>query len=512
MRRPDYAVIGGGTAGCVVATRLAQRGFTVTLLEAGGPYRRILDIPSVGLWAWLRNPDKFTWGQYTTPQPALDGRRIRFPAGKLTGGSSSINAMISSRGHRTSYDRWNIPGWTYADLLPYFRRAEDRELGSSGMHGAGGPLGISRSRFRHPLGRAFVQGAVEAGVPLNQDFQDELPEGTGFYQLWQRNGRRSCPANSYLPLGRANLQLINHAHVTRIIFDRSRAVAVEYHRDGERYTLPVEREVLLAAGAVRSPQLLQLSGIGPATDLRALGIPLIADLPSVGANFRDHVRVQTIYEVNAPRYTSLPRLLSAGLDYLFRRRGMLASVVVDAAAVFRSTPAAIVPDLRIVFGWRILPEQSKTFVSLEVGLMDPESSGRISLASANPADGPNIDPGYLTREEDTTRLLFGMQFARRIGASKSCKNAGFSNEYLPGDQPAEEYARQTVESSYHAVGSCRMGTDHDAVVDPALRVNGVDRLRVVDASVIPRPLSGNSQAAVVAFAERAADLLTGAVA
>ncbi|MCC6590029.1 MAG: GMC family oxidoreductase N-terminal domain-containing protein [Bryobacterales bacterium] len=508
MRRPDYVVIGGGTAGCVVAARLAQRGFTVTVLEAGGPYRRILDIPSVGLWAWLRRPEKFTWGQSTTPQPALGGRRVRFPAGKLTGGSSSINAMIASRGHRSSYDRWSIPNWTYEDLLPYFRRSEDRELASSAMHGAGGPLGISPSRFPHPLGRAFVAGAVEAGVPLNRDFREEAAEeGTGFYQLWQRNGRRSCPANSYLRLGRPNLHFINHAHVTRIVFDRSRAVAVEFNRRGERHVLPFEREVLLAAGAVRSPQLLQLSGIGPAGELRTLGIPIVADRPSVGSNFRDHVRVQTVFEVNTARYTSLPHVLSAGFDYLFRRRGMLASVVVDAAAVFRSSPAAIVPDLRIVFGWRILPEQSKTFVSLEVGLMDPESSGRISLSSANPADPPNIDPGYLSREEDTTRILFGIELARRIGASKSCKNAGFTAEYLPGPQPPHEFARQTAESSYHAVGSCRMGTDQAAVVDPALRVNGVDGLRVVDASVIPRPLSGNSQAAVVAFAERAADLV-----
>ena len=507
MNESDYIVVGGGTAGCVVAARLAGRGCSVTLLEAGGPYSRVLDIPLVGLWAWLRRPQRYSWTHWTVPQSSLGGRSVWYPGGRIIGGSSAINAMIYCRWHRSSYDRWGVVGWGYADLLPYFRRAEDHEDGASEYHGAGGPIGVAPGRFSHALGRAFLEGCASLGIPLNQDFSGESGEGAGFYHLTQRNGRRSSTANSYLTEARPNLRLIVGAHVSRILIERERAVGIEYLHGGGVHTARAGREVILCAGTVKSPQILQLSGIGPAQDLRRQGVSVVVDLPGVGANLQDHVRVPIMFRVARRRYTFLPALLAASPRYLLRRRGLLASNVADAAAIVRTAASAEVPDLRVVFIWRAMPEQPGTLVAFETGLIDPHSRGHVRLASADPSKGPLIDPNYFADPRDRSRMEIGIELARRIAQTSACREAGINAEFLPADRPLAEHIRENAASSYHPVGTCRMGSDEMAVVDPELRVMGVGALRVVDASVMPTTVTGNAQAAVLAIAERATDLL-----
>ena len=507
MKESDYIVVGGGTAGCVIATRLAARGHGVTLFEAGGPYSRILDIPLVGLWAWLRRPRRYCWDHWTVAQPGLGGRSVWYPTGRIVGGSSAINAMIYCRGHRGSYDRWGVAGWKYADLLPYFRRAEDHEDGASEYHGSDGPVGVAPGRFAHPLGEAFLEGCASLGIPRNRDFSGASGEGAGFYHLTQRGGRRSSAVDAYLATAPPQLRLVVRAHVSRILIEGQRAVGVEYRRDGVVHTARAGREVILCAGTVKSPPLLQLSGIGAAEDLRRLGISPVVDLPGVGANLQDHVRVPIVFRIAGPRYTSLPTLLAAGARYVVRRRGLLASNVADVAAIVRTAASAEVPDVRVVFKWRAAPELPGAFVAFETALIDPRSRGRVRLASADPLQGPWIDPRYLTDPSDLRRLEVGIDLARRIAQTPACREAGIREELSPADRPLSAHIREQADTSYHPIGTCRMGSDEMAVVDSELRVRGVDRLRVADASVMPTTVSGNSQAAVYAIAERATDLL-----
>lgn len=507
MNESDYIVVGGGTAGCVIATRLAARGHAVTLFEAGGPYSHILDIPLVGLWTWLRWPRRYCWDHWTVAQPGLGGRSVWYPTGRIVGGSSAINAMIYCRGHRSSYDRWGVAGWKYDDLLPYFRRAEDHEDGASEYHGSDGPVGVAPGRFAHALGEAFLEGCASLGIPLNRDFSGASGEGAGFYHLTQRRGRRSSSVNSYLAMARPELRLAVRAHVSRILIERQRAVGIEYFQDGAVHTARAGREVILCAGTVKSPQLLQLSGIGAAEDLRELGISPIVDLPGVGANLQDHVRVPIIFRVAGARYSSLPALVAAGARYAFRRRGLLTSNVADVAAIVRTAASAEVPDVRVVFKWRAAPKLPGARVAFETGLIDPQSRGHVRLASADPLRDPLIDPGYLTDPSDLRRMELGIDLARRIAQTPVCREAGIREEFSPADRPLSTHIQEQADSSYHPVGTCRMGTDGMAVVDCELRVSGVDRLRVADASVMPTTVSGNSQAAVYAIAERAIDLL-----
>jgi choline dehydrogenase len=508
MNESDYIVVGGGTAGCVVAARLVARGCSVTLLEAGGAYSRILDVPLVGLWAWLRRPQRYCWDHWTVPQSSLGGRSVWFPAGRIVGGSSAINAMIYCRGDRRSYDRWNLAGWSYADLLPYFRRAEDYEGGASEYHGAGGPIGVAPGRFVHALGRGFLEGCASLGIPLNQDFSGASGEGVGFYHLTQHNGRRSSTANSYLTGARPKLRLVVGAHVSKVLIEGKRAVGIEYLHERRVHTARAGREVILCAGTVKSPQILQLSGIGPAENLRRLGISVVVDLPGVGANLQDHVRVPMVFRVARPRYTSLPALVTAGPRYVLRRRGLLASNVADAAAIVRTTESAEVPDVRVVFKWRDMPELPGTFVAFETGLIDPHSRGCVGLASADPLKKPRIDPNYLMDASDRSRMEIGLGLARRIAQTSGCREAGIGAEFLPADRLLAEHIEAHASSSFHPVGTCRMGTDEMAVVDRELRVRGVVGLRVVDASIMPTTVSGNAQAAVFAIAERATDLIS----
>ena len=503
----DHVVVGAGTAGCIVATRLAQRGDSVVLLEAGGPYRRVLDVPLVGLWAWLRNPERYCWNQYTVPQDRLGGRRIWFPGGRITGGSSAINAMIYTRGHPASYDRWGVPGWSFQDLLSYHRRAEDFEDGQSAYHGTGGPIAVSRTRHRYPLADAFVRASSDAGVPLTDDFNGPMSHGAGYYDLLQRRGARSVPGMSYLSIARRHPGFHHElkAVVTRLLADRGRITGVRYTQGGSEHTIRAGG-VVLCAGAVRSPQLLMVSGIGPADALRRLGIEIVADHPSVGASLQDQVRVPVVFRHQGGSPTRADRLIAAGLQFLTGRRGLLASNVCDVAAVACLSSGGI-PDTRIALRWRVFPETGLPLADLEVSILQPESRGRISLRSADPNVPPDIDPRYLSEQADRDAIERGVALARRIAATDALRRAGLEDEYAPGPVSVDEHIRQHASSSYHPVGTCRMGTDNSSVVDPELRVRGVEGLRVVDASVIPSCVAANAQASVIAVAEKASDLM-----
>ena len=401
----DYVVVGAGTAGCVVACRLAATGASVALLEAGGPYSHLLDLPLLSVWALHRRPGWYCWQDWTEPQAALDGRRVFWPAGRLVGGSSAINGMIYCRGHHASYDRWqrlaggqpDAPAWNYEALLPYFRRSEDFEGDKSMHHGTGGPIGVSASRHRTALADAFLRGCEELGIRRRDDFNSGAAEGASYLHVSQRHGRRTSSAR-YLHLGpnlgRPTVWL--RSPVRRIVFERGRATGVEVAVSGRHSVIRADREVILCAGVVRSPQLLMLSGVGPADSLRSLGIEVVADSPGVGDNLRDNVRVPVAYECAGQRPTSLAALVRGAIQYALTGRGLFASNVCDAAAIVRLDAASEIPNVRILFRWRILPKHPAWVVDFEVIAIDPASRGRVTLASADPMQPPRIDPAYLT--------------------------------------------------------------------------------------------------------------------
>jgi choline dehydrogenase len=507
QREYDQVVVGAGTAGCIVAARLAEKGQRVLLLEAGGPYRRILDIPLIGLWAWLRNPSAYCWNEYTIPQAELGGRRIWFPGGRITGGGSAINAMIYTRGHAGSYDRWNVPGWHFEDLLSSHRRAEDYENGPSGFHGTGGPLAVSSCRNRYALAESFLQAGVEAGFELNDDFNGASSLGVGFYSLTQRRGVRSVPGKSYLQLAR-RYQGFHHetgVHVRQVMIEHGRVTGVVSEKAGETRSHHAN-QVILCAGTVRTPQLLMLSGIGAADDLRRLGIGVNADQPSVGESLQDQMRVPVAFHYKGASLLRPDRMVAAGLQYVFNQSGLLASNVCEAAAI-ACLSSGSVPDVRVAFRWRVFPETGIPMVDFEVATLQPQSRGRITLRSADPHDPPTIDPGYLTARADREALENGIALARRIATTNAMRQAGVAKEYAPGSTSLAEHVSQHAASAFHPVGTCRMGADDASVVDPQLCVRGVDGLRVIDASVIPSCVSANAQASVIALAERACELM-----
>jgi choline dehydrogenase len=513
----DYLIVGAGTAGCAVAARLAEDpAISVAILEAGGPYRRILDVPLVGMWAWTRRPRAYCWTDWTVPQPGLDGRRVWWPAGRIVGGSSAINAMMYSRGARASYDRWSegtsghgSPEWSYDTLLPYFRRAEDQEHGASPHHGVNGPIAVSDSRHRYDLGRAFVEGCGEAGIAPSDDFNGPRPGGAGFFQVTQRNGRRAS-ARDYLSRTPGGARVAVHvaSRATRVILERGRAIGVEAVMDGARRTFRARREVILSAGSVRSPQLLMLSGIGPPDSLRRAGVDVVVEREGVGSNLQDHLRVGVVSRLARSSLSTIPALASAAGEFLLARRGLLTSNVCDAGAIVH-VDGAPVPSLRLVCQWRAAAANGQRAVSLEVVLIDPFSRGTLSLTSRDPDAPMAIDPGYLTDARDLARLERGVALVRKIAATRPCRSAGIGDELEPGEGDVAAHVRRFATSAYHGVGTCRLGTDPDAVVDPWLRVAGVDGLRVVDGSVMPTTVAGNAQAAILAIAERAADLIRG---
>lgn len=520
----DYIIVGAGSAGCVLANRLsADPDVKVLLIEAGGPDRSAMIHMPAGI-SKLGNAD-VNWGYETVPQARLANRRLYWPRGKTLGGSSSINAMVYIRGHRLDYDLWRQlgnEGWSYDDVLPYFRRSEGNRRGADAFHGAEGPLTVSDHVYRNPLTSVFVEAAAQAGLPRNGDFNGEAQEGIGFYQVTQRDGRRCSSADAYLRpvLGRPNLTIVTKALTTRLLIERQRAVGIEYLHEGKIEQARAEREVVLSGGAINSPQILLLSGIGPADELAKAGVPVTHDLPGVGKNLQDHLNVNVLHGVNRPiTYDGLDRPLPSvkvGLQYLLFKNGPGTSNIAEAGGFVRGEVGAEAPDIQLHFLPVMVLDHARQKlpghgVTLHACVLRPESRGEIRLASTRPQDAPAIDPNYLAAPYDLKVLIRGLRLSREILAQSAF--APYRDaERLPGaarvsEAELEEFVRTTAETEYHPVGTCKMGTDALAVVDATLKVRGMEGLRVADASIMPTLIGGNTNAPSIMIGERAADFM-----
>lgn len=508
----DYIVVGAGSAGCVLANRLsADPSLRVLLLEAGRDDRvRAVAVPAAFSSLFRTELD---WDYLTTPVSELDGRELYWPRGKCLGGSSSINAMIYIRGNPADYDSWPAPGWSYQEVLPYFRRSENNSRGPDAFHGVGGPLDVSDPRFRHPLCAMFVSAAVAAGIPENPDFNGGQQQGAGFYQLTQRRGRRASAATAFLrPVARRrNLEIRPLARVSRVLIEHDRATGVEVLTGPARTTLRAEREVILAAGAIGSPQLLMLSGIGPAAELTALGIPVAVDNDQVGANLADHLAAGVSWQVSGWRTMESAQSLPSLVRYLAARRGPYVSNIAEAGA-FLPGPAGAAPDIQLLAAATYFLDHGFTpppgpGFSMGAILLSPASRGRIRLASADPSAKPLIDPGYLSAPEDLARLVGGLKCVLEIAAQAPLRDQLGDRYELQdiSDAALSAWVRAKAETMYHPTSTAAMGQ----VVDPACRVLGLDALRVVDASVMPSVPRGNTNAPTIMLAERAAEFIAG---
>jgi choline dehydrogenase len=516
----DYIIVGAGSAGCVLAARLTedpQR--RVLLLEAGGnDSAREIHIPAAFSKLFKTALD---WDYSTEPEPQLHNRRLYWPRGKVLGGSSSINAMIYIRGNPADYDGWRDsgnPGWGFADVLPYFKKSEDQERGASELHGADGPIHVADPRCVNPLTRAFLAAASEVGIPTNPDFNGATQEGAGLYQLTQRNGARCSAVDGYLKpaLDRPNLTLLMGAHVARVLIENCRASGVEFLRGGVPHTARADAEVILAGGTINSPQVLMLSGIGPAEELRAHGIHVVHDLPGVGQNLQDHPMVSVGYLCTQKVSLDGAETPANLLRYFVFKSGPLTSNVAEAGLFLRTRVRSRAPDLQLLFGpayYRAhgLVRRKEHCFGFGPTLVTPESRGSISLRTTNPLDAPAIRANYLSTDADLCTMIEGVRLARRLAHAKAF-DPFRGDELHPGaaaktDEDIVEFLRNELETLYHPVGTCKMSKDPQAVVDAKLRVHGIERLRVVDASIMPRVPAGNTNAPVIMIAEKAADVI-----
>ncbi|MBI3916188.1 MAG: FAD-dependent oxidoreductase [Betaproteobacteria bacterium] len=522
----DFVVIGAGAAGCVLANRLTASGrHSVLLLEAGGadssPW---IHIP-LGYGKHFTNP-RVNWLYASEPQAGAGNRRIGQPRGKVLGGSSSINGLLYIRGQREDYDRWRDlgnAGWGYADVLPYFRKSEDQQRGAGEYHGVGGPLSVSDPPEPHPLADAYLAAAEECGYRRNPDFNGATQEGFGYNQWTLRNGFRSSAATGYLRPARrrGNLTVITRAHATRILFSDKRASGVEYLRGGNLGSATARREVIVAGGSFNSPQLLQLSGIGPASLLQGFGIRVVADLRGVGMNLQDHYTGRLVYECTEA-FTlndvvgSFAKGLAAALQFAFFRKGPLTMGASYATGFIRADPASTTPDIQTSispFSADKAGDKLHSFsgFSLAARLLRPESRGSVLIRSADPLQAPAIQPNYLSVEKDCAVLLAGMKATRRL-ADTSAMRRYIVREHDPGtvcasDADLLDFLRLRGGIAYHPVGTCKMGSDASAVVDDRLRVRGIEGLRVVDASIMPTLVSGNTHAPAIMIAEKGAEMI-----
>jgi choline dehydrogenase len=518
----DYVIVGAGSAGCVLASRLTEDpNVSVLLLEAGGPDKQQeIHIPAA-FSKLFKTP--LDWNYETEAQPQMAGRKMYWPRGKMLGGSSSMNAMMYVRGNRHDYDEWGEsgnPGWAFADVLPYFKKAEHYERGGTDYVGGAGPLNIAEQRTVNPITKACLEAAGEAGLARTDDFNGRTQEGIGLAVVTQKGGARHSTAVAYLrpAMKRPNLTVHTGAQATKVLLDGKRAVGVSYLRDGAPAEERANREVILCGGAINSPQLLLLSGIGPAADLKALGIEVVADLPGVGQNLQDHLGSGIQYHSKQP--VSLLNAQKPGnvVNYLLFKKGPLTSIVAEGVAFLKTQPDSLVPDIELLFAPAFFMEHGFANppghgFTIGVILLHPESKGSLKLRSTNPTDPPAINPNYLASENDVKVMIAGLRWARKVAESKAL-DAFRGEEFMPGeavqsDADLEESIRAHAETLYHPVGTCKMGEDPLAVVDPDLRVRGVEGLRVVDASVMPTIISGHTNAPSIMIAEKAADLIKG---
>ncbi|MBE1285434.1 MAG: glucose-methanol-choline oxidoreductase [Rhodobacteraceae bacterium] len=533
--RFDYVIVGGGSGGSTLASRLSEDPNTsVCLLEAGGKGDSLLVRAPAAVIAMLPGRPKINnWAFQTVPQAGLKGRKGYQPRGKALGGSSAINAMLYVRGHRQDYDEWanlGCDGWSWDDVLPYFLKSENNEWGASDLHGDGGPLQVSDQKSPRDLSRAFVEAGKALQIRHREDFNTGDNEGIGLYQVTQfhdaaKNGERCSAAAAYLHpvMNRSNLTVITHAQATRILFDGKRANGVEYQQKGQPHRVEAGREVILCGGAFNSPQLLQLSGVGRDEDITPHGIEMVHELPGVGQNLQDHLDFILAYKTKDLDNFGLS--LRGGLKLMghmntWRKTGagMLATPFAEGAAFLKTDPALDRPDIQLHFVIGIVDDHARKLhlghgYSCHVCVLRPKSRGTVSLASGDPMAAPAIDPNFLSDPDDLERTMKGVRLTRRIMQSDPL--AGYVHKELfidgePDDATLEDHIRSRADTIYHPVGTCKMGRDDMAVVDPELRVRGLEGLRVVDASVMPRLIGGNTNAPTIMIAEKAAELIRAA--
>ena len=522
----DYVVIGAGSAGCVLANRLSADGkTTVALLEAGGrDLNPWIHVP-VGYFKTIHNPVT-DWCYQTQADPGLNGRSLKWPRGKVLGGSSSINGLLYVRGQRQDYDRWaelGCQGWSYDDVLPYFKRSENQTHGESEFHGAGGPLKVSDMTFKRPICDDFINGVAELGTPKNDDINGRDQEGVGYFQLTAHKGRRCSSAVAYLNPARSrpNLTIITHAMVSKINFDGTRASEVSLTVKGSPMRIKARQEIILSAGAIGSPQLLQVSGVGNADLLNNLNIPVVVNSPEVGENLQDHLQIRAVYKTRLPvtlndELSNPLQKVRAGLQYIATRSGPLSMAASQVYAFCRTRLSNERPDIQYHFqplsadspGEGLHPFSA---ITASVCQLRPESRGSIQIQSGDANVHPIITPNYLSTDLDCQTAIESMRFTRSIMQSNAMKEH-IAEELLPdpsaeSDDELLDQARNIANTIYHPTSTCRMGSDSNAVVDPRLRVNGVSGLRVVDASIMPEIVSGNTNAPTIMIAERVADLI-----
>ncbi|HEY8067865.1 MAG TPA: choline dehydrogenase [Burkholderiales bacterium] len=527
MSEFDYVIAGGGSAGCVLAGRLSEDpAVRVCLLEAGGSGDSWMVNTPAAVVLMVPTPMN-NWAFETVPQPGLGGRRGYQPRGRALGGSSAINAMVYIRGHRSDYDRWAAlgnAGWSYAEVLPYFKRAEDNETLHGEYHGRGGPLHVSSLRTGNPFQRIFVDAAQQAGFPRNDDFNGAEQEGVGAYQVTQKNGERWSAARAYLQphLGRPNLKVITGARARRVVLENRRAAGVEFALNSQIQTVRAKAEVIVSLGALQSPQLLMLSGIGDGEQLGKHGIGVAHHLPGVGRNLRDHV--DYVFAFRSRSLDLFGASLGGGLRlakeigrYRRERRGMITTNFAEAGGFLKTQPGLPAPDVQLHFVVGVVDNHARTFhlghgYSLHVCLLRPQSAGSVALASADPLAAPAIDPAFYAEPEDLEAMLRAFKLSRRILDAPALAAVRGSDMFTAGvrsDDDIRATLRARSDTIYHPVGTCRMGVDGMAVVDPQLRVRGVEGLRVVDASVMPDLIGGNTNAPTIMIAEKASDLIRG---
>ena len=526
IREFDYVIVGAGSAGCVLANRLSADGeHSVLLLEAGPEDKNLWIHVPLG-YGKLFKEKTVNWMYQTEPEPELGGRQVFQPRGKVLGGSSSINGLLYVRGQHEDYDRWRQrgnSGWGYDDVLPYFKKAEDQQRGGDKYHGVGGPLTVSNLGHPDPLSAAFIDAAAETGLPVNSDFNGASQEGAGFFQTTTRGGRRASTAMAYLrpAKSRSNLHVETSALAQRILFDGRRARAVEYREHGVLRTASARKEILVSGGAYNSPQLLQLSGVGPADLLKQYGIDVVLDAPGVGNDLQDHMQVRIV--MRCPQRITLNDILNhpvrrvmAGARYAAFRTGPLTIAAGTSGAFFKTNPRLASPDVQIhflPFSTDKMGEKLHAFsgFSASVCQLRPESRGSLRIKSADPAEPPAIRINYLATETDRTAFVEGMKILRKILAAPALKPF-VTEEVEPGpkissDEDILNFCRQRGSTVYHPTSTCRMGNDPLAVVDQRLRVRGIEGLRVVDASVMPDLMSGNTNAPTIMIAEKASDMI-----